>query len=131
MGRRSNKQRDTSDIASVDTLLGFPAVAPLTPSPAPLLTPFADIGSDPLTEIEDRRTFHPEGEARSARSLSGAANHRLMAPLHHASFQIGFEKPKQVLVCVRRKTRREVLFAKKKGNGGARKRRNYYSGIKC
>lgn len=44
-----------------------------------------------------------------------------------------FAVPEKVTVCVRRKQRREVLFAKRKTGKGAkaRRRRNYYTAIHC
>lgn len=54
------------------------------------------------------------------------------------SERIGFEDPSRVMICVRRKQRREVIFAKKLGGAaGRRKRRfkppsrNYYSDVDC
>lgn len=54
--------------------------------------------------------------------LSGAFRERL-----------AFALPKRVLVCVRRKQRREVLFAKKRTGRGSRSRKrfNVYSQVRC
>lgn len=90
-----------------------------------------------LREIEDRRTFHPEQAQRAARSFS-SPRHKLTIPKKHLGniklpSAIGFKDPDRVLICVRRKQRREVLFAKKKHRKGAggKKRRNWYSTIQC
>lgn len=54
------------------------------------------------------------------------------------SERIGFENPHLVMICVRRKQRREVIFAKRYAGGAGRKRtkfkspvRNYYSDVDC
>lgn len=102
-----------------------------------------------LTEIEDRRTWHPLGSERNARSFKRATHSLVIPPANvnknknQSKFKgpkltlphtIGFEAPQQVLVCVRRKTRKEVLFAKNKTGKGARKfkrRRSWLSEISC
>lgn len=112
-----------------------------------------------LTVYEDRRQWHPEGVSAPARSFS-STRHRLKAvsplsrrePLEgrskaqiwgfgglEGSFEavparIGFERPKRVLVCVRRQQRREVLHALgKAGRGGfsLKPRWSEYSYIRC
>lgn len=46
--------------------------------------------------------------------------------------KIGFDVPKRVAICVRRKQRREVIIAKKLArNGGGAKHRNIWSDVKC
>lgn len=48
--------------------------------------------------------------------------------------RVGFHMPWQVVICVRRKRRKEVLFAKRKTGAGARarvRRRNEYSDVRC
>lgn len=50
--------------------------------------------------------------------------------------RLGFHAPWQVVICVRRQRRKEVMFAYgragKVGNGrGKRQRRNYYSQVRC
>lgn len=95
-----------------------------------------------LAPIEDRRTFHPEQAFRPARSFS-RANHVLVArPDRTRSGQVrlsvpvgvGFGDPRRVIICVRRRQRREVLHALgKTGRGKARRppRRSYYSDVRC
>lgn len=48
-------------------------------------------------------------------------------------YQIAFSAPAETLVCVRRKTRREVIFAKKRnGRGGQRRAKwSLWSKTKC
>lgn len=112
------------------------------------------VAFQPLRVIEDRRTWHPEGPRRPARSFN-SSRHRLKAapssiqrtaqvpsgrfanPLKiwdtPATHQVAFERPQSVLVCVRRKIREQVLHALNKTGkrGQKRPRFSYYSSIKC
>lgn len=97
-----------------------------------------------LKNIEDRRTFHPDGLQRPARSFNRSL-HRLTIPKFKKVFNrntrtykmpsahIMFENPKKVLTCVRRKIRKEVLFAKRKTGRSGQKRPRWteYSKIRC
>lgn len=102
-----------------------------------------------LSEISDRRTFHPLGAFRPALSYAGL-RHRLVLspskmahkalprarsfPIHGRPAQIAFQNPSRTLICVRRKQRREVLHAlKRTGSGGGfqRPRRSWYSSVRC
>jgi len=108
-----------------------------------LLAPLAP-SYDPLTEIEDRRTYHPLGSDRPAlysvaplrvkdRQPSRRQRQAGFRPNSQTKGVIAFAEPDQVVLCVRRKERREVLFAKKKtrrGPGGPR-RRNWTTFISC
>lgn len=53
----------------------------------------------------------------------------------HLSRRVGFQHPWQVMICIRRKQRKEVLHAfKKTGSGGGkqrRPRRNFWSEVRC
>jgi len=96
-----------------------------------------------LREYEDRRSFHPEGDYAPAKSFS-QSRHRLTvkklrqhraAPslkTYSPSF-VAFEQPNKVLICVRRKIRKEVLHAfRKAGRSGQRRpRRSWFSAISC
>ena len=102
-----------------------------------------------LSEIEDRRFWHPEGYIRPARSFpqpysrvitydrprarKSPAKGSPYSKVNLVSPVLGFEAPRQVALCVRRKQRKEVLFALKKSgrNGGRKYRRNFYSRISC
>lgn len=89
-----------------------------------------------LQAIEDRREFHPEQAARPARSFSRSTHSLAVPPQRGGRLPIGvtFHNPTKVLVCVRRKSRREVLFAlQKTGKGSAlgKRRRSHYSEIQC
>lgn len=106
---------------------------PLTafsPSPEKML-------KNTLREIEDRRTWHPQGAQRPARSVT-RSQHKLVLPKKDSSprlpSRVAFDAPKQVLVCIRRKMRKEVLFAKRKTWKGSRARRHrhtYFSEVTC
>lgn len=108
-----------------------------------------------LLEIEDRRTFHPERYRNAAglrnqrhrlRSVliamgakrprqSPRSGLRLMpGPGVRASARVAFRGPQSVVVCVRRRQRREVLWALRRAGRGAprrRPRRNAFSSILC
>jgi len=109
-----------------------------------------------LREFEDRRAFHPEGPTRPAASFS-SPRHRLVvyqrpdkqiylqggfqAPfgvsklMDRVPVGVQFRTPYKVLICVRRKQRREVLHAlQKTGLGGGRQKSpvfTEYSGVRC
>lgn len=138
--RRSKQvERDPLEIAIGPMLLpaSLPSlVSPLLPSPVL------------LDEIEDRRLFHPLGDVRPAVAFTGldgrigvkpgGVRGARYSPVVRASptisSTVGFRDPRKVLVCVRRKQRREVMFAlrkTKRGAGARRHRRNYHSEVSC
>lgn len=96
-----------------------------------------------LTAIEDRRTFHPLGQVRPARMITGNSHTPVVAkvsrskkfrpPRLYPGPGLRFAIPEKTLICLRRKKRKEVLFAKRKtGRRGQRKPRfNWYSRISC
>ncbi|QXP44321.1 MAG: hypothetical protein [Arizlama microvirus] len=87
-----------------------------------------------LSEVEDRRTFHPGGRVNRPPT---SPRRRLVKinikPTMHSPVVQSFHAPSHVAVCVRRKTRDEVLHAlKKTGRGSGRpKRFNQFSKVKC
>lgn len=108
-----------------------------TQSLAQLLRPVASPAD--YTAIEDRRTYHPLEYFRPARTTNGGnAGPVRVTPQKSKSNPflantLSFPN-ENVLICVRRKTRKEVLFAKKKtgrGSSRGRKRKNWYSNIGC
>lgn len=140
--RSSRGRRDPPQIANQRLTVLTPLVSPSNPYSL-------------LSEIEDRRNWHPDGEVRPAASFS-TPNHRLQYPepkktprnrdkfgqLRQArvralplSSNVQFSDSRNVLICVRRKQRKEVMHALKKvgrGKGGRKKpRRNYYSNVRC
>lgn len=85
-----------------------------------------------LSEYSDRRLYDPTRSVRAPFSFR-RSDVRLVdkRPLWSAT-QLSFAVPKRVAICIRRKDRREVLFAKGVGGGRVRKpRRNAWSSIKC
>lgn len=102
-------------------------------------------GTGYLIQTEDRRTFHPEGSARPARSRFQSF-HRLevtsprldpwrdyFSTPRSLPTTVAFKSAPNVLVCVRRKIRKEVLHAIKKAGRRGQKapRRSAYSDIQC
>lgn len=138
MAKGRRKGRDTADVARWDPLPRSWDPAPISPSA---------IRSYPLIEVEDRREWHPDPVAplRSPRRW----RHRLtlpqvvISPARPARFGVSatktysptlpaFHAPKTLALCVRRKQRREVIFAKGKGGGKHRRpRRNKWSNYSC
>lgn len=53
----------------------------------------------------------------------------------HLSRRVGFQHPWQVIICIRRQRRREVIFALGRGGKGGKRRRkvhrNFYSEVRC
>lgn len=95
----------------------------------------------PLQSFEDRRAWHPLGQAAPARSFS-QTRHRLTIPAKSRFFPgprlsnvVGFVNPQRILICVRRRIRREVIHALRfagRGRGKQRPpRRSEYSSIHC
>lgn len=128
-GKSSRGQRDAID-PSLDALLA-PPIENYPIEPLGELNP-----SEPfsLTEIEDRRLYNPEGVLRSALDRGGQPSPARRIPQHDTRWSsVGFNNPKDVLICARRKERREVLFATRRhrrGRGGSR-RRNWWSNVRC
>lgn len=136
--RRNSNETDQSSEGERDTA----AIA----RPERPASPDVTLGSL-LSEIEDRRLFHPEQDQQPVRRLSRRPNELSLvnrsartssqrdrfgeAVRSQTKATVGFADPARTVVCVRRKQRREVYFAKKlKGRGGAR-RTNWRSHIKC
>lgn len=132
MSKKSKSKRSNA----IPLSIARPAVGPIKISSS--MAPLKAL-SNRLRLIEDRRTFSFAGPHRSARSTS-SAHHQLVvkkAPVSsHRGFSlsphVAFHAPKKVLICVRRKTRREVLFAKNRYGGHHKKpRRNFFSSVSC
>lgn len=91
----------------------------------------------PLTEVEDRRRFHPMREMRNPRTIVGTSSQiRPVSERAHASSamtDVGFIDPARVLVCARRRMRREVLHARgiAGGTGFRSPRFNFWSNVSC
>lgn len=143
--RHSNQthksQRDDTSIATDSEVLRKFITTP---------KPYAPIVTSPHLPSFDTRRFHPDpivrpiAEPKAASRLklpreSAVSSHRSVQDRSRNSragtlpVQVAFSQPKQVTVCIRRKTRREVLFAKKRTGKGAQSRRtlNQWSDVKC
>lgn len=153
-----NRLRDAHRIASgrVSSLLDDSLDDPLTVLQAPSLPINHAVRSNPLLEVEDRRRWEPNRLTRPVRSSRrwnipvrlvrdaprskglgvrfGPPTKARKAVARNVSFGgLKFRTPRYVAVCVRRKSRREVLHALKKvGAGNSRhRRRNALSNIRC
>lgn len=140
--RSSTQRDDLSDVATDSEVLRnfIKKPKPYTPVLQPTLhLPSFDLRRfhpDPITRpiSEPRIASKLKVPSNGAVSVSGssrtAVGNRRAGTLPH---QVAFSQPKQVSVCIRRKTRREVLFAKNRTlkGSGARRTRNQWSGIKC
>lgn len=146
--RRDERQVQRDDYYIASSLLDEPAYRPVRRAVEPSVT---------LLDIEDRRRWDPEGEYRPARSLLGPASvievtggvgaggrvaRSRSAPRgrpYRSPFydfppgRMQFDVPRRVAVCVRRKQRREVLFAKRRTGKGSRapRTRDYWSDVSC
>lgn len=150
-GRRSSNRSLRDSASPVDD-----ARNPAIPKPSRTVRDY--LPENFYREVQDNRTWQPDRVGR-AKTVSGS-NARIVAkpnvkrgpngkPLRsadrvnygraHSVFgqvtsRLGFSLPHEVLVCIRRHMRREVLFALKKrkaGAGAKRRRRNKWSDIDC
>lgn len=90
-----------------------------------------------VSSLEDRRRWEPS-VTRAPRSVSREAR-RIVAVAPTSSEirrgfsfpdRVGFKVPYLVSICAKRKTRKEVMIAKRrKGRGGAK--RNVWSDVQC
>lgn len=91
-----------------------------------------------LRLLEDRRQWHPDGARRAAKAFNRWAP-RVVVPKWAAlggaavTAKLAFTDPSSVAICVRRKIRREVMFARgHSGRRGQRRpKRNWFSTIRC
>lgn len=144
MGRRRKNtptQRDATDIANDSELLREFIQKPKPYRPIthpPHLTTFK-----PLTLLEDNRAWQPTPKPhRTAKAVPRNAA-ALTVPRQIVRggktrstipSTVAFQKPSGVAVCVRRKVRREIMFALRQTRRGAaarRRRRNTWSDVKC
>lgn len=96
--------------------------------------------SAPLTEVEDRRSWHPD-PGRGAVTIGGNWARVIVHPRPFVArsrpiwghglptavqvpWGVMYESPFRVIRCIRRKVRREVMFAR--GQGGKRGRKGKY-----
>lgn len=131
-----NRVRDDFSIASGLSHRLDPVAAAATPTIEALLDHnYIPSVRSYLLEVEDRRTYHPAGVARP--SVSSRRHHTPKPSTGFTAFHskplMTFGAPRHVLICVRRKTRDEVLHALgKTGRGSGRPRKfNQYSKVRC
>lgn len=129
--RKEPDRRDTTWIANEFSL----------PRPSrPLVVALPDTG--PLIEFEDRRRWHPEMDEfrpavvvpmSSAGLVVPTSRRRQLRARQAVPRGLSFRTPKAVVICVRRKRRKEVMFASgRAGKRGQRKpRRSEWSSISC
>ena len=133
MAKRRNRsgQRDHSTIASTPIKL-----LPVSP------TKFERLA---ILSLEDRRRFHPDGPFRLSsprrdqrkvveRVVPRIARKAVSRNTRDGVSKFAFAVPRKVVVCVRRKQRREVLFAMRRTGKGAKRRirrRNHWSEVSC
>lgn len=93
--------------------------------------PRVDVLRSFVRTLEDRRTFDPMGSFRPAAATSRYARSLDVPEGRKFSPLVGFQAPEKVAVCVRRKIRKEVIIAKGGSGSGKRKRRTWFSSVKC
>lgn len=129
MARKSRRQRDLSisPNRSLTELLHIPL------RPPPVLIP-VHIPSRPVVlATGDRRRYRPDASTRPPHALTASAARVVARPDPSHPGALAFKHPPHVAICVRRKQRREVLFALKKTRkgAGAKRKRNFWSDISC
>lgn len=132
-------ERDLSDFSIANLLL-----PPLRDNAPP-------VRSLPQLEVEDRRLWNPIPLAVRALKSPRRWRHRLVvASVRRPTRSVGrrlaasgvvvphavrFSNPRHLMLCVRRRVRREIIFALRlRGRGAGRRRkprRNQYSDIRC
>lgn len=133
---RSRRNRDSAlptEDASQDPLLL--ALPPVTFDPLPEVDPYQSDPIQNLTEVQDGRLWSPSTISESS-SLVGTSSPTTTIPAQPGPLlpsRIAYDRPVEAIHCVRRKQRREVIFAKnyrRRGRGGSRKR-DFWSQFKC
>lgn len=87
-----------------------------------------------LNLIEDRRRWHPERWGRPLLGTVRSATRVVVKPSVGPALtsHLKFADPRRVIICIRRKIRREVLLALGKGGGGNKSpRRKPSSEVSC
>lgn len=141
MGKhRRTRRRETNEFSKRS--LPFERDFELTPWDAARQLSLFDLFDAPQG-TEDMRTWHPEGENRPRLDLYSArprvvpsppprrSRANLRAP--EAPAGLSFEVPREVMVCVKRQQRKEVLHAKRKtGRSGQKPPRfDWTSQVSC
>lgn len=138
-GRKGGSPRSNDNLERVlsNNATAIRAVLQVEPMYQPAPTAYL------FSEIEDYRRFHPEGELRHPMRVDGSPssfgveygvpnNKVVRGGTSGLGAARRFRESAGVVVCVRRKERREVLFARgKSGRNSSRRRFNASSGIRC
>lgn len=99
----------------------------------PVLSPLPSMVSpQSLLDLDDRRLYQPDRSTRLPAASRRSAARVVADP--HAIHRLQFADPQRVVICARRKIRKEVLHALKrtrKGAGAKHRRKNFWSAIKC
>lgn len=150
MGRRRNSNRHSQGSLS-DSIDEFEneTLASVKPSPRVVHT---TPSSSNLSLYEDRRRWAPrdiprEATGRPARTIQKVAtpkvirgpggtllkSRRVYNPTAKLREHPGFARAHNVIICLKRQVRKQVLFAKNKTKKGAGspKRRNQWSDVRC
>lgn len=136
---KGNSNRGSADgtPSSLTTLLALPEqpAIPVTLDPIQHQQLFHGNYHDPQSDL---RRYDPTIRSRPPHAVNRYATRlhigTLGTPTGHLSAHVQFREPRRVDLCVRRHTRRAVLFAlnrTSKGSGAAKRRRNFYSDVKC
>lgn len=125
----SRRQRDVYHISETKRLLSSPF--------------HREVMDSPLI-IDDRRRYHPDGDRRSFKRLDGREAEYVLRDKQSSKGRrrssgtlatLSFKEPEKVMVCRRRKQRRETLFKRLligRGISGPRKRRiTWMSKVRC
>lgn len=99
------------------------------PEPAPVTVPPRRVV---LASGPDRRQYRPDRSTRPPAATYPGAARVIASPSVAAS--VRFTSPPHVAICIRRKARKEVLFAKqrvKQGSRRKRRNRNFWSDVHC
>lgn len=125
----SQAQRDfTSSYPSLDALLRPDFFRPLELLPVSTNDNVRSV----VLSMPDRRSWRPDAST-AAPAAYQRSDARLKATAWSSPFSQAFVNPSRVGICIRRKVRREVLFALRKHGKGARspRRRNFWSEVVC
>lgn len=128
---KSKKRRSTRHKKARVAKVNAKTLRPSTPIPPILKQDLLDLRK--LSEIEDRRVNY-FSKPRPTLSIQGDTKVKAAKSRLETSPFLGFQNADKVIVCVRRKTRRQVLFAKNKAGSGKRQkspRYNSNSNIRC
>lgn len=122
-------------LSTLERELSIPFATPVLRPSLDTLVRIDPISRTILREIEDRRAYHPD-RYRPAIAVPTSSRHLTLSSNLHGSlpWHVAFSEPRNVVVCVRRKSRREVLFALNRTGKGAqkkRRRRNSHSSTRC